>query len=76
MKIAIGADNSTNTGALPIYGGATIPPRGYVSGVGYYPNRDFTLEEKRAEVIDMLHRGEARIVYYPDEDFVDVELTT
>lgn len=41
-----------------------------------YGHRDFSFEEKRAYVLKMLRDGEARIVYYPDDDFVDVELTT
>ncbi len=40
-----------------------------------YGHRDISLDEKRARVRSMLENGAARIVYYPENEFIDIELT-
>ena len=40
-----------------------------------YGHRDISLEEKRDAVRAMLANGRARIVYYPENEFIDIELT-
>ena len=40
-----------------------------------YGHRDIALDEKRARVMRLLESGAARIVYYPENEFLDIELT-
>ena len=41
-----------------------------------YGHRDISLDEKRARVRSMLDKGTARIVYYPENEFIDIELSS
>ncbi len=37
-----------------------------------YGHQDFTLEQKRDRVISMLQRGEAEIIFYPENEYIDI----
>ena len=39
-----------------------------------YGHQDFTLEQKRDRVISMLQRGEAEIIFYPENEHIDIVL--
>lgn len=39
-----------------------------------YGHQDFTLEQKRDGVISMLQRGEAEIIFYPENEYIDIVL--
>ena len=39
-----------------------------------YGHHEFTLDEKRSRVRAMLHRGEAEICYYPENEHIDIVL--
>lgn len=39
-----------------------------------YGHRDIPIEEKRARVRALIDAGRAEILYYPDEDYVDLQL--
>ena len=39
-----------------------------------YGHQEFTLDEKRSRVREMLQRGEAEICYYPENEHIDIVL--
>lgn len=39
-----------------------------------YGHQDFTLEQKRDRVISRLQRGEAEIIFYPENEHIDIVL--
>ncbi len=39
-----------------------------------YGEREFTLEQKRAQVLAQIRRGEARILYDPESETVTIDL--
>ena len=39
-----------------------------------YGHQDFTLEQKRDRVISMLQRDEAEIIFYPENEHIDIVL--
>ena len=40
-----------------------------------YGHRDIDLTEKRDRVLKMLRNGHAKIVFYPENEHIDIELT-
>ena len=40
-----------------------------------YGHRDIELTEKRDRVLKMLRVGHAKILFYPESDHIDIELT-
>ncbi len=40
-----------------------------------YGERDYTLEQKSAQVLAQIRRGEARILYDPETETVTIEIT-
>ena len=41
-----------------------------------YGHRDIELQEKRDRVLKLLQTGQARICYYPENEHIDIEMTT
>lgn len=39
-----------------------------------YGHRDISLQEKRARVRRLLENGQAEIQYFPETDFIDIQL--
>ena len=39
-----------------------------------YGHRDFSLEEKRDRVRKLLDTGKAEIVFYPETEFIDIQM--
>ena len=39
-----------------------------------YGHRDIDIEEKRSKVRRMLETGKAQICYYPESDYIDIQL--
>ena len=39
-----------------------------------YGHRDFTLEEKRAKVLQQLNNGTAQILYHPENEHIEIVL--
>ena len=40
-----------------------------------YGHRDIPLDEKRARVRKLLSSGKAQICYFPETDYIDIQLT-